>query len=166
MKKRHASIILAGGLVCSTLLLGSISLTSRLAAAPVAWQDNANGYAIGGFDPVAYFTDQKPRTGHNGIEHRWGSRVWNFASTGNRDAFAKHPHAYTPKFAGYDAEALSRGLAVEGSPVVWAIYRGRVFLFQSSASLAKWRANSEQIIELAMQNWENVSRNLTGTSRY
>lgn len=157
---------MAGRLVISALMLASMALASCLYAAPAAWRDNATGFAIGGYDPVAYFTERKPRAGRTGIEHHWGALTWRFASIGNRDAFARHPKAYQPRFAGYDAEALARGFAVEGNPVVWAVHDTRVLFFRDSASLAKWRANPSRITALADANWKKLSRDLPGTSRY
>lgn len=162
----RVSAVLGIAFALGALAVVVLPSVPALQAAPVAWNDNATGFAIGGYDPVAYFTVHKPVPGQSGLEHTWGARVWRFSSVGNRDAFAKHPQAYVPGFAGYDAEALAHGLAVEGSPVIWAVLRGRVFLFRDAASLAKWRNESSALISLAETNWKRLSRDLPGTSHY
>ena len=92
---------------CAVLMFSVLVLIVRSSAlgAPSAWQDYSSGFAIGGYDPVAYFTRGRPVPGREGIEHSWGGTYWRFENTGNRDAFAKHPGVYAPQFAGYGTSA-------------------------------------------------------------
>ena len=138
----------------------------RAHAAPAVWRDHATGFAIGGYDPVAYHTQKRPVQGRDGFQHTWAGAAWRFISPGNRDAFAKHPEIYAPRFAGYDAFALSKGLTVQGQPLIWALYRGQVFLFQSEANRRAWTANPGNITDLAATHWERLGENLSGTSRH
>lgn len=163
---RYIRALRSGGLILALAVVLCMSHSLVLNAAPIAWTDNATGLAIGGYDPVAYFTANKPRLGQKSNEHRFGARTWRFANPGNRDAFAKHPMAYLPRFAGYDSEALARGMTVEGSPVVWALHGGAVYFFRDAASLAKWRADPAAMIKLAEKNWQKLARDLPGTSRH
>ncbi len=139
---------------------------SALHAAPSVWRDQASGFAIGGYDPVAYHTDLKPALGSEGVEHRWGGAVWQFMSVGNRDVFAMHPEFYAPRFAGYDPVALSKGLTVRGHPSVWAMYKTRVYLFRNVESLRAWRRDREKTITMAQANWPRLGGNLPGTSEW
>ncbi len=139
---------------------------STVQAAPSVWHDQVTGFALGGFDPVAYHTHNKPSPGSEGLEHRWGGAVWQFISVGNRDAFAAHPQIYVPRFAGYDALALSKGLTVRGNPVVWAMYKARVYLFQDFESMRTWRRTQEKITELAQEKWKKLGGDIPGTSEW
>ena len=60
------------------------------------------GMAIGGYDPVAFFTDGRPVAGSANFELRYAGAIWRFRNVGNRDAFAAQPDIYMPKFGGYD----------------------------------------------------------------
>ncbi|MFQ5625556.1 MAG: YHS domain-containing (seleno)protein [Methyloligellaceae bacterium] len=148
--------------IAALLAVAMLAQTSRLLGAPGAWRDTATGLAIGGYDPVAYFTHKAPTPGREGVEHRWGGVVWLFDNSGNRDAFVKHPQIYTPGFAGYDASALAEGLTVEGLPVVWAMYNQRVYLFRDAASLRKWQRDRQTITAAAQANWERLAKELPG----
>lgn len=152
--------------VCTGLLLALAMLaqSGRLLAAPGAWRDPATGFAIGGYDPVAYFTRKSPALGQEGVEHRWRGAVWRFANIGNRDAFAKHPEIYAPGFAGYDARALAKGLTVRGSPVVWAMFNRKVHLFYDASSLRQWRRDPQKMTAAAQANWSRLAKDLPGTS--
>ncbi len=137
---------------------------SSVGAAPAVWRDHATGFAIGGYDPVAYHTEKEPVLGKEGLEYRWGGAAWRFLNKGNLDAFAKHPEVYSPRFAGYDAVALSKGLSVRGQPRIWVRYQARVYLFNNMQNFKQWRSDPEAITASAEINWKRLGSNLPGTS--
>ena len=150
--------------IAVSLALAMLAQASGLFAAPRTWRDAATGLAIGGYDPVAYYINKAPTPGREGVEHRWGGLVWRFENSGNRDAFAKHPEIYAPGFAGYDARAIAEGLTVQGLPVVWEMYKQRVYLFHDAASLHKWRRDRQKITATAQANWARLGQDLPGVS--
>ena len=93
--------------------------------------DPVSGFALFGFDPVAYFIDGEARPGRTS-ELRIGATVWRFESEANRAAFAAHPEIYAPAYGGYDAEAMERGVAVVSDPHFFVIQDDRLYLFRSS----------------------------------
>lgn len=94
--------------------------------------DPVSGFAIFGFDPVAYFVEGEARPGRPDVEHRIGGTVWRFESQANREAFAAHPEVYVPAYGGYDAEAMERGVAVVSDPHYFVLQNDRLYLFRSS----------------------------------
>ena len=48
--------------------------------------DRHAGLAIGGYDPVAFFTDGRPKAGNPELELRYGGAIWRFCNvaTGRR----------------------------------------------------------------------------------
>src|SRR5271168_72435 len=61
-----------------------------------------SGVAIEGFDPVAYFIDERPRVGLAEFEAVQAGVVWRVLNEGNRASFIAHPEVYGPQFGGYD----------------------------------------------------------------
>jgi hypothetical protein len=59
---------------------------------------------------------------------RLDGAVWRFRNEGNRAAFAEHPEVYLPRFGGYDAVAIARGVSVPGHPLFWTITGERLYL--------------------------------------
>jgi hypothetical protein len=118
------------------------------------------GLAISGVDPVAYFTERKPRFGRPDMELSLGGSVWRFRNEGNRAAFAEHPEVYRPRFGGYDAVAVARGASVPGHPFVWAVSDGRLYLFYSEEARAAFLADPGGIIEAAERKWPDVARSI------
>jgi hypothetical protein len=147
-------------------LLACAGLAAILAAGPQAVAgerivvDWHTGLAIDGYDPVAFFTDSKPRQGSASLELREGNVVWRFVNVGNRAAFAAAPDVYMPQYGGYDPIGVARGLAVAGNPNVWIIQSQRLFLFYDSARRQKFGGDPNRIIASADRKWPDVRRTL------
>ena len=118
------------------------------------------GLAISGFDPVAYFTEAKPKIGRPGLELRVDGTVWRFRNEGNRAAFADQPEVYRPRFGGYDPAAVARGNSVPGHPLFWAVTGERLYLFFSAEARTAFLADPGRIIERAMRKWPDVARTI------
>jgi hypothetical protein len=116
-----------------------------------------SGLAISGFDPVAYFTDQKAILGRPDIELTQNGAVWRFLNEGNRGAFKEHPEVYSPRFGGYDAVAIDRETSVPGHPLIWVVSGERLYLFYNEKSRAAFLANPARIIASATRKWPKVA---------
>jgi YHS domain-containing protein len=119
-----------------------------------------SGLGLSGFDPVAYFTDNKPRMGKPELEFMKSGAVWRFANEGNRSAFVDNPAVYMPRFGGYDPVAIARGTSVPGHPLFWSVAAGRLYLFYNEAARAAFDADPGRYIETAERKWPDVARTL------
>ena len=102
-----------------------------------AGQVTSTGVALGGFDPVAYFTDGRAVAGEPAIALRWRGVRWHFASPAHRAAFEANPQAYMPQFGGYCAVSVAQGRPVPGNPEHWAILDGRLYFASDAARLVQ-----------------------------
>lgn len=130
------------------------SPTDRLVVNP------ASGLAISGFDPVAYFTQQKAVLGRPDIELSQNGAVWRFLNEGNRAAFAQHPEVYTPQFGGYDPVAIEREASVPGHPQIWAVAGERLYFFYNDRARAAFLGDPARIVEGAGRKWPDVARTI------
>lgn len=114
------------------------------------------GLAIGGYDPVAYFTEGKSRRGDTQFLFSWGGADWSFVSLAHRDAFAANPTRYAPQYGGHCAYCLSGGSLRDGSPKYWDISGGLLY-FHSTASNAKtWRRELAKRRAAADAQWKKL----------
>jgi hypothetical protein len=144
------ALVLGGGFaVCGA------AVTERIV---VDWN---TGLAIGGYDPVAYFTDGKQMLGSADFELSSSGVMWRFRNIGNREAFAADPDVYTPQFGGYDPLGVARGVAVAGKPNVWLIAKQRLFLFYDQTWLEKFAADPDRLIADAERKWPSVQGELS-----
>ncbi|GLK79770.1 YHS domain-containing (seleno)protein [Methylopila turkensis] len=93
--------------------------------------DPANGIALYGYDPVAYFTDGRAVPGQREHEAEWNGAAWRFASAANMAAFLSAPEVYAPRFGGYDPAAVANGAPAAGHPLIFAVRGEALYLFRS-----------------------------------
>jgi hypothetical protein len=120
-----------------------------------------SGLAIGGYDPVAFFTDGRAMPGSADFEFRYGGAIWRFRNLGNRAAFAAKPEIYMPQFGGYDPLGVLRSVAVAGNPNVWLITGERLYLFYDRARLETFGGDAERLAAEAARKWPDVQRALS-----
>lgn len=141
------------------LSVGLIGLTSPASAQsktypPVYTADD--GLALGGHDPVAYFTEGQPTMGDPAISLDWNGATWHFASAEHRDRFAADPEAWAPRFGGYCAWAASQGYIAPGDPRVWRIVEGRLYLNYNSRAQMLWEQDVSGAISKGEANWPRI----------
>ena len=128
--------------------------TPALASEPPVFQ--RRGRAIGGTDPVAYFTQGAPVDGSRAITHDWMGATWRFASEDHRAMFVADPVRYAPQFGGYCAFAASRGYVAGTRPDAWSIEGGRLYLNANRRVRTQWLAELPDIIAQGEANWPGI----------
>jgi len=154
----RGGVRLAGLALCA--VLGAIASGRADNVTERVVTDPQSGLAIGGFDPVAYFVDGKPRLGSPDFELRAEDVIWRFRNEGNRAAFAADVHVYRPRFGGYDPMAIGRGVGTAGHPEIWAIAGNRLYLFYNEEARARFLADPHAAIAAADEKWAEVLRTL------
>jgi YHS domain-containing protein len=86
-------------IICLILCFVSVILIS--CKAPPERVNAENGYAIKGFDPVAYFTAGEPVKGDKRFAYQWKGATWLFSAESNRVLFINDPERYAPQYGGY-----------------------------------------------------------------
>lgn len=111
------------------------------------------GLAIGGYDVVAYFTENRARAGttEHFVVHQ-GS-LWFFANAQNAAAFRAEPARYLPQFGGFCAGCLYSGHKVNGDPQHFAVIEGTLTLHSSAGLAQAWRTRAAELTPTARAQW-------------
>ena len=139
------------------LLAFCIGLAAPFAAGalePV--QQNGDGVAIDGTDPVAYFTDGRAVAGSEQFELAWNGATWRFASAAHREQFRADPERFAPQYGGYCAWAVGHGHTATIDPEAWSIVNGKLYLNYSRDVQTKWTPEKEKWIDAADRNWPRL----------
>jgi YHS domain-containing protein len=159
MISRRALLGLAGGFVlaASTSILAPawIGGTAAAQTSPV-FTGIIKGVAVGGYDPVAYFTDKKPVRGNPSISLEHGGAKYHFASEANRQTFQNDPAKYAPQYGGYCAWAIAEGYTAPGDPNYWTIHGGKLFLNYNRSVRANWEMDIPGFLAKSEVNWPKV----------
>jgi YHS domain-containing protein len=150
-RKTHIKLTLSVILVIGFLLISY--------ATPLAINTSeAKSYrvAIKGYDPVAYFTENRAIKGINANYYIWNEAKWYFSNTENRDLFAQNPERYAPQFGGHCANGISKGKLVAADPEQWTIVDGKLYLNYNRKARDAWRNSKATMIEEAEKNWAKM----------
>lgn len=153
-KRTVGFVMLSLGLVLSAVVMPSFN-PAYAKEAPV-YTGLVKGVAVGGYDPVAYFSDKKPVAGKSDITLEHEGATWRFATTANRDAFKADPAKYAPQYGGYCAYAVSQGYTAKGDPNAWSIVGGKLYLNYNKAVQRDWEKQTQSLIPKGDANWPKV----------
>lgn len=116
------------------------------------------GVAVKGYDPVAYFTQNKAVKGkaefaviHQGVKYY-------FSSNANKEEFKKNPAKYEPQYGGWCAYAMGEtGEKVDFDPETFKILNGKLYLFYNkffNNTLPRWNKDEANLKTKAEANWK------------
>ncbi len=115
-----------------------------------------SGQAIKGYDPVAFFSDEKATIGSNEYPYEWSGSIWLFASQSNLEKFKSNPEKYAPQYGGYCAWGMSKGYKAKVDPEkAWTIVEGKLYLNYNAGVQKKWLPEKEELIKVADKNWKD-----------
>jgi hypothetical protein len=126
------------------------------ARSPEIYTGLLSSTAVGGYDPVAYFSEGKAVQGNREIVFAWKGVSWRFVSEKNRDLFRQKPEAYAPQFGGYCAWAVSRGYTAKGDPRYWKVVDGKLYLNYDAGVQKDWEKDIAGNIAKGDKNWPAV----------
>lgn len=140
-------------LAFAALLLAGLLFAAGAARAQVY---SYEGVALGGTDPVAYFTEGKPVEGSSEFAADYAGATWHFASAENRDLFLAEPEAYAPQYGGYCAYAAAQGAKAKTVPEAWTIHDGKLYLNFSLGVRDRWEEDIPGYVAAADKHWPDL----------
>ncbi len=118
----------------------------------------ANGKAIGGYDPVAYFTEKKPVKGKDEFKSVYMEANWYFSSAANKKLFDANPQTYAPQYGGYCAFGVAGGYKAKISPDAWSVVDNKLYLNYNLNVQKDWLKDQNGMIKKADSNWTTVKK--------
>ena len=115
-----------------------------------------------GYDPVAYFVEQKPVAGSADLTAKYKGSLFRFASAASRDRFRATPDAFAPQYGGLCALGVAKGeRSVNVDPEAWRIVDGKLYLFFGKAGLEQdWDSHPAVVVAKADANWPAIEAKL------
>lgn len=119
-----------------------------------------DGVGIKGYDPVAYFTEEKPVRGDTAHVYEWQDVRWLFSSAEHKELFIQNPEAYAPQFGGYCAWAASRNYTADTDPEAWTVDNGKLYLNYNKRVRRNWSKDQTENIKKGHTNWPGLRADL------
>ncbi|MEM7752565.1 MAG: YHS domain-containing (seleno)protein [Pseudomonadota bacterium] len=123
------------------------------------------GYAVSGYDVVAYFDLEQSAVGaaqpegvpgNKNITAEFNGATFAFATEANRDTFLANPAQFAPQYDGHCAYGVSKGGKVPGNPNLWRIVDGKLYLNITKNVVGFWEEDIPGNISLAENNWTGI----------
>lgn len=144
------------------VLLAAINSSTFAQVEPV----DKNKIANGGYDVVAYFTDNAAAKGKAEYTQEYKGVKYQFATAEHKNLFAKNPEKYLPVCDGYCAWAVAeKGAKVPVDPNTFKVIDGKLYLFFNGDfngspfnTLPEWNKNEKNLLAQLPANWEKLKK--------
>lgn len=123
------------------------------------------GFAVSGYDVVAYFDlEQSPVgaeqpvavPGNKDITADYNGATFAFSTEANRDRFVANPAAYAPQYDGHCAYGVAKGGKVPGNPNLWRIVDDKLYLNITKNVVGFWEEDIDGNLDLSESNWVSI----------
>jgi hypothetical protein len=152
MTDKRSFIALAAAAVLTT----GLTIAGPVLAAGADVNATVTGLALRGYDPVAYFTDNKPVLGDFTITAEHDGATYRFTSEAHKAMFEKDPAQYLPQYGGFCAFGTAQGYKVDGDPNVWRIVDKKLYLNLAPPVAERWVTDIPGYIKSANKNWSDI----------
>jgi YHS domain-containing protein len=113
-----------------------------------------SGVILKGYDPVAYFRQNRPVKGNPKYSSRYEGATYYFASEEDKAEFEKTPAKYAPQYGGFCANSMSKHKLRDSDPNQFFIYKGKLYVCSGEAAIKEFSAKPDLKIQAADKNWE------------
>ncbi len=137
--------------------LPAVALLVSVVATPAFAQDVTQSTpGISGYDPVAYFSDNKAMKGSGYHVAEYKGVTYAFASKDHKQLFEDNPEKYVPAYGGYCAYGVAVGKKFVSDPEAWKVVDGRLYLNLDKDIQSKWLQDVPGYIKKSEANWKEI----------
>lgn len=140
----------------STLIAGSLLLSSMTFAVDIDHNADKNDIAISGYDTVAYFTQGRAVEGSHKYTSTYKNAIYQFSSKKNRDSFRETPEKYAPQFGGFCSMGVALDKKLDVDPKAFKIVDKKLYLNLNKSVQKSWLENIPKNIDTAESKWDSV----------
>ena len=155
-----------------TIAAAASALTFATAAFAGEQYVDETGFAVSGYDVVAYFSlpqnpvgqaQTPPVAGNVGITAEYNGATFAFASEENRDLFLEDPAKYAPQYDGHCAYGVAKGGKVPANPYLWRIVDGKLYLNITDVVVGFREEDIPGNITRSENNWVEIEDDAAST---
>jgi len=140
----------------AVLSLAGIALADQTPDHKVLVLKTRDGLAIQGYDPVAYFTDNKPTKGNPKFQSEYEGAKYFFVSAEHKMLFDGKPASYAPAYGGYCGYAASIDRLSPVSPEWFQIVDGKLILQHNKKAFDLFNKDLKGNIIKGDENWPGL----------
>ena len=123
---------------------------------------NDNGVIIEGYDPVSYFTEQKPVKGKPQFRATYNGATFWFASAEHAEIFKNEPAKYAPQYGAFCGYAVSIGKLRPVDPTIYQVENGRLILQHTQEAFDLFNKDLKKSVQKADMKWPGLVESHVG----
>lgn len=123
---------------------------------------DGTGYAISGYDAVAYFNGG-PQAGKKEFTTTYNGAKFAFSTAANLATFQANPSKYVPAYDGHCSFGVAKGGKVPANPTLWKIVGGKLYLNITKSVQEDWEADISGNLKKSTRNWKKLAKNAAST---
>ena len=158
-----------------TRSLAAFALGAALATSAFAGPQyvDGTGFAVSGYDVVAYFdlpqnavgqSQPAPVPGKASITAEYNGATFAFSTEENRDRFLADPARFVPQYDGHCAYGVAKGGKVPGNPTLWRIVDGKLYLNITPVVVGFWEEDIPGNLSTSEGNWPEIESQPASTN--
>ena len=152
--RRRASLALA--LAFGVVALLPMASTASAPSAQYAFNTDAGGVLLHGYDLMGYYYENKALPGSNRFSANWGGGTYWFSSAKHRSWFKSDPDRWVPMYGGWCAMSLTRGKKVDADPNFFVRRETGLYVFANQAEMQAWLTDEAKHEAQAKARWEQI----------
>jgi YHS domain-containing protein len=117
---------------------------------------NKEGVILDGYDPVSFFSDNKPVKGDAKYQFNYQDATYYFVSQEHLDLFKSDPEKYKPQFGGWCAYAVSLGRIAPIDVNTFSMVNGRLVIQHNQRAVNGWNKDVNGNLTKADKYWPEV----------
>lgn len=148
-----------------TLAAATSALTFATSAFAGDQYIDGTGFAVSGYDVVAYFGLEQSAVGQSqpagvpgnaAITADYNGATFAFSTEENRDLFVADPAKYAPQYDGHCAYGVAKGGKVPANPNLWRIIDGKLYLNITKNVVGFWEEDIPGNLSKSSDNWVSL----------
>lgn len=139
----------------TSLLLAANSNAADIAGKSLVLKSK-DGLALQGYDPVAYFSDNKAVKGNAKLSSEYDGAKYLFSNAEHKSLFDGNPAKYAPAYGGYCGYAASIDRLSPISPEWFQIEDGKLILQHNKKAFDLFNKSLKENIVKADANWPGL----------
>lgn len=148
-----------------TLIAAAAAFTFATTAFAGGQYVDDTGFAVSGYDVVAYFDLPQAEVGqpqpaavpgNKNITSTYNGATFAFSSEENKARFDADPAAFAPQYDGHCAYGIAKGGKVPANPNLWRILDGKLYLNITPNVVSFWEEDIPGNIDLSETNWVSL----------
>ncbi len=120
------------------------------------------GILMEGYDPVSYFSDNKPVKGDSQFSARYNGATYLFSSQHHADMFKEHPEMFAPLYGSFCGYAMAFGRRRPVNPEYWNIVDGHLILQHSKGAWDLFNKDIPTFKNKADLQWPPIEKENAG----